>query len=284
MERRGLASRSPGEPRVGRVLVALELGRHAEAALTAAALLCAGTAAELSALFVEDENLHRLAALPVTRVLGTSSARPREIDAELMAVALRAQAERVSALVRGAAARAGVSSRFRVERGRLGPAVVEAAHDADLVLLGKGRPPVAQSHAAVAAARAVAERRPVVLVNEDRAIGPPAVLVDGGPADERALQASAYLCRHTGGPALVLATGPTIEAGHRAGRAARDWLHARGMEARVTLLPLVSARAVLRALAGARAGTLVVTPSWPAGPADLALLLEEAPLPVMIAP
>jgi hypothetical protein len=284
MDLRGPGDRSPDGQRVRRVLVALELGRHAEAALAAAARLCAGNAAELSALFVEDEDLHRIAALPVTRVLGTSSARTWEIDAEHMTLALAAQAERVSALVRSLAARAGVPSRFRVERGKLGPAAVEAARDADLVLLGKGRAPAALSHAAVSAARAVAERRPVLLVNEDRAIGPPAVLVDGGAADARVLHAGAYLCRHTGGPVLVLATGPTIEAGREAGRAARDWLHARGMDARVSLLPLVSSRAVLRALAGARAGTLVVSTSWPAGPLDLATLLEEAPLPVMIAP
>jgi hypothetical protein len=274
-----------GREGVRRVLVAIEVGRHSEDAIEAAARLAGGTAAELMAIFVEDENLHRLAALPIARVVGYPSAAPRDVDAEAMARALQAGADRAAARVQAAAKRVGVPSSFRVARGHLAPAVVQASSEADLVLLGKGRAPGAFAHGAVSTARAVAERarRPVVLVSEGRTLGPPAVVYDGSATSERALAAAAYLGRHAGGPARVLATGATPEAARAAGDEARAWLASRGLEAKVEVLPALNAAAVLRVLVAARAGTLVVGAEWPAGTADLARLLEEAPLPVMIA-
>jgi hypothetical protein len=184
-----------------RVLVVLSaIGSPPQGLLDAGAALARGVAAELAGLFVEDEELLRLVALPVARVVGYPSAAPRAVDFEAMARALRAAGERAAAALRAAAERENVPSSFQITRGRVTAEVAAASMEADLVLLGRGAHP-AEWSGMTKTARAVAERsrRPVVLVGAGRSIGPPAVLYDASPTGERALAARrAHRARHRG--------------------------------------------------------------------------------------
>src|SRR3970040_259294 len=86
---------SPAD-RIRRILVALDASPHSLSALQAAAELAAELSAELVGVFVEDANLVRLAALPVTREIGQTSARIRELDERTMTRQLRRLAQRAA--------------------------------------------------------------------------------------------------------------------------------------------------------------------------------------------
>jgi nucleotide-binding universal stress UspA family protein len=271
--------------KIRRVLVALDARAPSRGALAAAAAIARGATAELSGLFVEDEDLHRIAALPIARVVGYPSAAPRAIGVEEMRFALRGAADRAAADLSAAAARHEVRFTFRVARGRVAAEIAAASRDADLVLLGKSAPPASFTRVAASAARAVADRagRPVMVVGEGRALGPPAVVYDGTPSGERALVTAAFVAREARAPVVVLAIGSDLPAAERAGREGVAWLAAQGLEARARVVPVPTTSAVLRALLAAGAGTLVVDGGWPRDAAEMDHLLEEAPVPVMIA-
>ncbi|MEJ2343030.1 MAG: universal stress protein [Gemmatimonadales bacterium] len=76
-----MADEAPARPTsIRRIVVALDASRSSLAALEAAAELAAAVNAELAGLFVEDENLVRLAGLPLAREFDRISERPRSMD------------------------------------------------------------------------------------------------------------------------------------------------------------------------------------------------------------
>ncbi len=242
------------------MLLLLGFGAPSEAGLSAAISLAADRDGELRGLFVEEEDLLRVAALPVTRVVGYRSAAPREVSVAEMERELRAHAARAEGLLHAAATRARLGSSFRVTRGRVVAQVVLASEEADLVLLDRSVHPPNGSR---------------------RAHGPPALLYDGGPASTRLLGAATLLASQRGNRAEVLVAGPNAEA---LAREASDRLRARGIEARVTRLGTASAEDILQAMRAAGCGALVFRSDTLAAPGDLQRLLEEAPLPVLITP
>jgi hypothetical protein len=82
-----------GEARSDRVVaVAFDTSARGQAALEAAVRLAAATRAQLQGLFVEDEDLLRLAGLPFAREIDCLSASLRQLHAATMERALRTAA------------------------------------------------------------------------------------------------------------------------------------------------------------------------------------------------
>src|SRR5512145_2467442 len=106
---------------ISRILLALDASARGLAAMRAASELAAGLRAELDALFVEDTNLLRLAALPFAREVGFSSASGRPLAFEDLERTLRAQAAGIQRLLDEAAQRLHLQFRFNVARGRVLP-------------------------------------------------------------------------------------------------------------------------------------------------------------------
>src|SRR5574341_70137 len=125
------------ELEVSRILLALDASARGLAAMRAAAELAAGLRAELDALFVEDIDLLRLAALPFAREVGFWSASGRTLGFDELERTLRAQAARTQRLLDEAAKRLHLQWRFNVARGRVLPEVMAKVPDVDLVVLGK---------------------------------------------------------------------------------------------------------------------------------------------------
>jgi hypothetical protein len=109
-----------------RIVVALDTGPRARAALEAAAELAARMQAELVGLFVEDVELLHFAGLPFAREVGYPSASLRPLDVAAMERALRAAAEEVQRTLAAVAARGPLSWSFRTARGAV-PAELRAA-------------------------------------------------------------------------------------------------------------------------------------------------------------
>ncbi|MFO0755375.1 MAG: hypothetical protein U0359_02725 [Byssovorax sp.] len=252
---------SSNDPGLRRVMVALGFGAPTPLGLDAAVTLAASAAAELHGIFVEDEELIRVAALPVTRVLGYRSPVRREISVEEMERELGVQARRAEARFHAAAAQAKLGSSFRVTRGRVVAQVAAARAEAELVLVDRSRAP---------------------LPRNGKKASLPAALYDGEESSERVLEAAALLAPRSGGKVAVLATGPGPEAATLAGQRAAAWLRARGVEPRVMVIGPPTADRILAATRAAGAAALVFRWSAVRERDDLDRLLLEAPLPIVI--
>ena len=171
-----------------RILVPLDDPASSADALSAAAALAARVGAHLEGLFVEDVNLLRAAALPFAAVVVVPSGTLQRVDRARVEAQLRAVAEAARAALAGAATALQIAWSFRVERGELTVAIVEAATSADLVVVGRRAPRTGAG--AEPFARAVALRAPGSVfvagarLDLDR---PLAVAYDGSAAADEAL-------------------------------------------------------------------------------------------------
>ena len=121
---------------VRRVVVALDASARSREAARAAAALARALEAELAGLFVEDENLLRLAALPFARHQPVSGGPARPLDLGAVEAQLRGLASAARQELERAAASVDVRWTFEVRRGPLPGEALEAARGTDLLLLG----------------------------------------------------------------------------------------------------------------------------------------------------
>jgi nucleotide-binding universal stress UspA family protein len=183
---------------IERILVALDASPHSLAALEAAVDLAARFQAELSGLFVEDENLLRLAELPFVREIGIFTATRRRIDSEQMERQIRVQSRRVRRVFTMTTERAHVQRSFRVARGAVLSEVLSAAAEADVLVLGQAGWSLLQRGRLGSTVRGILPKQfgLALILKEGTCLGDPlAVVYDGSPVAERALIAAAALRR-----------------------------------------------------------------------------------------
>jgi nucleotide-binding universal stress UspA family protein len=189
-----------------RILVGMDASAASLDALAAAGALAARLGSELAGLFVEDEDLLRLAALPFGDFVRAPGGGRERIDRASAEAALRALASHAREALERTASSHRVACSFRVARGRVVREVLAAAEGADLVVLGAaghgrpGRGAVGQT-ARAAAARA---RTPVLLLARGARLGGGVVAVDDGtPAAARALAAARRVAPEDQPPTIV---------------------------------------------------------------------------------
>ncbi len=265
--------------RIRRILVALDATARCAAALEESARFAARLDAELLGVFVEDVNLLRLAALPFVRETGTHSATTRRIEDRAMERALRVQAQQARAALDAAAARMGVAVRFAVARGQVAAQLIEAARDADLVILA-----LARREAIGAKIRAVLSGvpGPLLLLREGAGVRAPVVTVhDGTPTADRAVEIAGQLAHDLGARELtVLTPVPGSGGGERLRRELPERLRHAGLAAHIHPVP-DGVEALVRAILRLEPGTLVLTagcepllPALLAGDGSAILLLR----------
>jgi nucleotide-binding universal stress UspA family protein len=192
---------------VHRILVAIDASAASLDALAAAASLAARLGSELSGLFVEDEDLLRLAGLPFGDVFPTTGGGRERLDRTSAEAALRALASRAREALERTASSHQVACSFRVTRGRVVREVLAAAEAADLVVLGatghgRSAPGAVGQTARAAAGRA---RAPVLLLSRGSRLAGGAVVAvdDGTPSGTRAVAAARRLSQADRPPAIV---------------------------------------------------------------------------------
>jgi hypothetical protein len=191
---------------IARVVVPLDAVSENRNAIETAARLAAHARVPLHGVFVEDEDLLRLARLPFARhVMPGAEAEPLSVEA--MARQLRAAAARARTELAAAAARHRIAWSFEVVRRANGPLLV-AASERDLIVAGALSRPVG-GHFRVewrgwSAIESV--RGPLLLARcgWDPGGSVLAVLREHGPGSVRLLDAAAQLAAAAGGALSVI--------------------------------------------------------------------------------
>lgn len=125
-----------------RILIGLDSSPGSLRGLAEAAQMAARLDAELVGLFVEDENLLRLARLPQSCEIGLQSAKSRNLDPDAIGRLFKQMAQRARGEVKRAADREHVRCSFEVARGSLVGELLRAlAGEAEGSRPGASRPP-----------------------------------------------------------------------------------------------------------------------------------------------
>jgi hypothetical protein len=253
-----------------RIVLGLECGRAEEAALEAALALAAGMGSELAALFVEDERLMRLAALPFGQEIGRTSALLRTLGREQIEHGFQAEAGRLRRMLADAAGSLALKWTLDVARGDLMVVSLERLGPDDLLVVGRGwRTEFARGRPAGGQApfRRLANR-------------PVAVLLTESEQAWRALDAAFAIARRTAGELTVLIHA----AGQQEFRAERERARERlaGAPARYLHVTEKGPRAIAQVVRSQGAAALVWPGLAPRHRAALAEMLDELTCPVVL--
>jgi len=204
--------------RIRRILVALDPSAASQVTLQAAARLASGLAAELRGVFVEDEELLRLARLPIASEVRPGEVAARALSVERLARELATQAAHMERELAGLAARLKFSWSFSVLQAAPGVDLADLGEQVDLVLCAGAAGARFRSRGLGQTARQLAQRgtRPVLLAGRGGLHGPVCAMCAAGHDSARLLAQAQDLQRVLGGPLLVLgprAGGPTLPAG-----------------------------------------------------------------------
>ncbi len=246
---------------IRRILLALDTATHSLATFEAATVLAARLDAELHALFVEDINLLRLAALPFARETRLTSATTCRLQNPDMERALRAEATRAQATLATLATRRHVRWSFHVTRGQVAAQVRAAALETDLVAFTFSGGAPARLTQVVATMEAVMGGAPcpLLMLPPGAAIRPPFVVIyDGSPASARALRLAAWLAQAEGQSVTVLLAAVDPPMARRLRSEADALLAVAKVTAEYPLPPRPEATAIARAVRAASAGTLLL--------------------------
>jgi hypothetical protein len=269
---------------IDRILVALDPSTHSRAALQAAAELAARFHAELTALFIEDVNIRRLAELPFVQEVGFYTGACRRVESRELSRQLRVQAGRMrrqfSVVTRHIEARC----TFQEVRGRVAPAVLEAAADADVAILGKGAWSAVETGRLAPDVREILSHAPastLVLQAETMVEPPMRCVYTDTPLARKALTIAARLAEDGGLMVFVLADDP--ERAARLREEAQEWVKGWRIELSFQTLSEASVSRLAYLMAHEGEGTLVL-PSDAHTMEDEVLLdfLDETSAPVLL--
>lgn len=190
-----------------RIVVGLDASRYSRAALLTAARLAEWLQSELVGLFIEDVDLLRFSRLPFAHEIVFPAAVPRKMDSGQLERLLRMRAAEIRRELEEEAQKRKIRYDFRVVRGPVHAEVLAAAVDADLMALGcLGHSIARRARLGSTARLVVAQTRSAVLLAkpESDLDQPIAVLFDGSPASQRALQVALHLAQRTGQLGVML--------------------------------------------------------------------------------
>lgn len=196
---------------VRRVLVALDDSAPSRAALIEAAALARGLHAELSAAFVLEAEVLRVADLPCVRETCFTTGLHRPLSRAALEFALRSQAARARAALEEAARRHGVTGSFALVEGQVVPALLAASADADVLALGiRGRMgALRRGLGSTVRALLAGATGSLLLLDVHRGSGSRIVLVHGGEAGAgAALDQALELARARSAGVTVVLDGP----------------------------------------------------------------------------
>mgnify|MGYP006295200337 CR=1 len=246
------------EPRIERVLVAVDASQAGLAALRGAVRFASAFDAELVVLYVEDEDLLNLPHFSFLKELDPLSGELRSLNRAELERRVRMEAARIRRDLERAVLETSLRWSFRVSRGRVVREVMKAAETADAVSLGARRHSLGRGPGSTA--RAVLDRsgRPVVMLwTRARPGDRICVVYDGSPGARAGLATAARLSQGPGAEIAVLLRG--VEEEPELGEEAISFLRSRGVdEGTIATVPPVDGSNLARTLRGLRCDLLVL--------------------------
>jgi nucleotide-binding universal stress UspA family protein len=272
------------EKTVRRILLAIDASPHSLAALNAAAELSAQLDAELVGLFVEDINLLRLADLSFARQVGFHSASAREFSRQQIEQELRAQANRAKRALAIASQKARLRSNFRVVRGVISNELLQAAMDADLVILGKAS--WSRRRSLGSTARTIIARSPcqTLIIQQGTRLGMVmGVLYDGSDISKVALETAEGLLKRRIGFLTVLILAEDIEKARFLQKEVTSWLKEHGLTSGFRWLFTTAVGNLAGVLKSEKIGALIVPVGMESvSQEEISELLNEVDIPVFL--
>lgn len=183
------------------------------ASIDAAARLAAWSNAVLRGVFVQDEALVHLAALPFIRHVGAGGTASGAFDEETLLHQFEAQAARLRAAIEQTAREHALGWSFDVVRGPPSPATLALGEHDLLVITAHSRPFAGEFRLdSRLLAAAFETQRPIFLVRSLAATkdGIVALAQGAGPATDRAIAAAAQLA-HAGNRRLTVLAAPEAD-------------------------------------------------------------------------
>lgn len=246
---------------IRRILVAIDTSAHSLAALEVAARLAASVHAELVGLFVEDENLLRLAALPFANEVRWPFSSRRGLDQARMERELHLMASQARRALALAAEQAETEWTFRVVRGTVSEEVLNAALEADLLTLGRASRPLTRRVrlGSTAQAAAIRSRHLVLLArkNADPEL-PIVVTYDGSQVAGRVLDAAVQMAQVSDSNLVVLVMADEAEHAPQLAEEASKHLENRVAHAEYRYLPNNGEEKLSTVLQQERGGLIVL--------------------------
>ncbi len=181
-----MANETPLPPVGARVLLAIDSDRPNEEVLRTVVALLGPQQLDLTALYVEDEDLLRAAALPGLREISSSGQQsnlePARVAADIAREADAARRAFDALAQRLMAEHRQLQHRFRVARGYLVEELAQAAADSDFVMVTRTlRGNCLHGRLARSFAGLIRQPRHVLFVNEPWASGSSVVVLQGNP-------------------------------------------------------------------------------------------------------
>jgi len=200
--------------RIKRIAVAVAGAHPRPQLLEAITALAAESAAELSGVFLEDEDLLRLAELPFAQEISRVTSTARPLHAAALQRELRVQAASAERLLAGTAERLGVAWSFRIARERIVAELRASSEEADLLLVSAGRQPLGEG-------RGLSRHGPPARAAQSERI---VVAFDRSASGRRALATAGRLAAERRAALIVLCFAGTGPAAQRLQARARELL------------------------------------------------------------
>lgn len=271
---------------IRRIVVALDTSAHSLAALEAAARLAASVHAELVGLFVEDQNLLRLAGLPFAREVRWPFSSRHTLDESRMERELQLMASQARRALAMAAEQAETEWTFRIVRGAVPEEVLNAAREADLLSLGRASRPLTQRVrlGSTAVAAAVRSQQLVLLARKSADPELPIVVTyDGSSLSERVLSAAVFMAQSSASNLVVLIMADDVEQASQLAEEASTLLQNRVAHAEYRFLQNDSQTNLAEILQQERGSMVVLGGESPLLQGEkLHALLDELDCPVLL--
>jgi nucleotide-binding universal stress UspA family protein len=260
-----------------RIVVAIDASSHSLAALEAAAELAARLEAELRGVFVEDEQLLQVAELTFLQEVAPFTAIGRPLERQQVQREMHVLARRAQRAFQTIVERMRLAGDFQVVRGAVVSALLAAADEADLLVVGKasrtsGRPRRlgSTSRAAFSGARCS-----TLVMQRHGGLGVPILVVyDGSSLARRALEAAVALRAREQDPITVLLPTTAERPPARMREEVVEQLGPRHVPVQVLELAAGNTAALAQAVRTRPCGMLVL-------PAAIELLEDQAVLTLM---
>lgn len=188
------------------IVVAINAARRCADTLGMAVALAARIGAELEVVFVEDEDLLRLADLPVTREVDRISGMAREMSSQSILRALHCEVAQLRREIDRLAKPSSLRSTVRVVRGHYLSEALSASAGVDVAFVHGNRRALAGERLPARPTRAAAGKAPATAKRPGTAM-PLWTLFEGSAASARALEVALMLARTLGGTLVVLLCG-----------------------------------------------------------------------------